>query len=283
MKRALVIMALLALAGCSTNKAKDINSSGATLTGDGKCLAEETATWWYQLRNNSEGQSFRDVGPAHTYTCNGATGVVPISEHRVSGLADGDIYEYRIRARFNGADQFYDASETDGRTEYDWFYTPQVLGAESSTTSEIWATTDPETGVALAGAAGNCGRPKEKARDATQKSLVGLNLWHTHMMVAWKFCNGQITKMYTADVSSRVTDFGGTFGWHARTPEKVRAYSTGGNPEHAVYTYRFGFYRIIPFKGVGIQVQNKDWCSTIQISGSGAAFTHGSCSIQNWG
>jgi hypothetical protein len=282
------LLAVMALAACDTQPATNVTSDAATLNSKGACgSGAYGGTNQYQLRKITDtgggASAFSDVGPRFRFDCNGATGEVALNSHRQGGLAEGNVYEFRLVSRLdNGSVQTWDANGTNGGGAFDSFYTPIDLSNTTEEQSAAWATNDPDTGMPLATAAGNCGRPLEVKRDATQKSKVGLNLWDTHLMAPYKYCNGQITRMYAADASSRLTNVAVTLGWHKDAPEKVRAYSSGGNPEHAIYTYRFHFYRIIPIKNVGVQIQQKDWCSTLQVSGSGAWFTHGGCEPRSW-
>jgi hypothetical protein len=271
---------LLALAGCDTQPATNVTSDAATLNAKGGCSGTEAGSNQYQLRER--GGSFVDAGPRYSFACNGQGAEVALNSSRIGGLKDDTVYEFRLVSRLNTGQVYtWDSAGTNGGNDFDTFYTP-LRPVEETTTFSQFPTTDPETGEVLATAAGNCGRPKEATRNATMKSWTGITIGKTHLMTPWKYCNGLITKMYPADASCQVPAFAGTLGWSCNGPSKIRAYSTGGNPEHAVYTYKYRFERWIPIKGVLVNVQNVEWYSTIQISGSGSCFTHGRNLLLDW-
>jgi hypothetical protein len=87
--------------------------------------------------------------------------------------------------------------------------------------------------------------------------------------------------MYPAAAECNVKFAGNVAGVDCREITRIRAYSQGGDPEYAVYTYSYYLVQTVPYKG-GIPGPTWRRCATNQISGSGAHRRHGSCDIQPW-
>jgi len=277
-----VAVALVVMVGCSTNPATNVTSNEATLNGDGWCQQGWTMNWIYQIRDVSAGTGWYNVGPWHFGSkCQSTTSPAPIASERISGLVAGHTHQFRIFSSFIRPDgtsgtATYDAPGTNGGTNYDSFTTPALVVQDESTPEQF--ISDPDGGVIAAGC-----HVKEIKNVRSAYSTVGLRLWTTTLRTAWKYCsNGQISKMYPASASCLPSALGSTLGYECSDPNgtKVRAFSLGGNPEHAVYTYSFTIKHVPPFTGQVLW--STRWCSSNYISGSGAHKRTGSCDLQAW-
>jgi hypothetical protein len=279
---AVVATALVMLLGaCDTQPATEVTPNSAVLNGKGACAAGLAGWWRYQIRNVSAGGSFYGVGPQHDFNCSANTAEVALPGHRATGLNSATYYEFRIRTQLNNGDSFWqDANGTRNGTAYDWFITPSPpVNVVDEHPAETYPSIDPETGGPVASAAGCHTKEITNTRRA-HSSWFGTHLWTIQLRTAWRYCNGQIVKMYPAYAQCWTTSGGSVSGYECKNPDgaKVRAISTGGTPEHAVYTYSFRIEQTIR----GHRIFSTLWCATNQISGSGAHRRHGSCDIQPW-
>lgn len=280
---ALPMLALMvALAACSSG-VKNVDSTSATATTSGTCSAGLSGTWMHEFRGVTVATPWTPVGERKFFNC--SAGTASNGDSPITGLKGGRTYQIRISAAWSANGQsasgYFDSAGTNGGTNYTTFTTPEEVQFVSLP-PETFRTTDPETGAVLAQAAGNCGRPKEISNPRVLESTAGTDLVKINLTTAWKYCNGQITKMYEAGASCVPTSWGLKSGWSCGAVEKKRAISTGGNPEHGAYTYTYVILWQNPIPTLSWDKSSKFWCATNQISGSGAHKRTGSCDIQPW-
>jgi hypothetical protein len=278
---ALMTVGVIVLAGCDTQPATDVHATAATLNSKGACYAGVGGWWRYQIRDVTAGGSFHGVGPQHDFSCSSNSAEYPLQAERIGGLTPGRVYEFRIRTQLsNGQAVTFDSVGANGGSNYDWFHTPINAGAHEVHPPETQVSHDPDTGQPIASPSGNCGVKEIKnTREGTGE--LGIKYWTLRLTTMWKYCNGQVTKMYPAAAECWTTIPGNLAGVTCGTITKIRAVSQGGNPEHAIYSYSFILNQTLPYKG-GIPGNTWRWCATNQISGSGAHRRHGSCDPQPW-
>jgi hypothetical protein len=269
---------IVALAACDTQPATDVATQAATLNAKGACAGGGYGgTNQYQLRNVSAGGGFYDVGPRFRFDCTQATGEVALNSHRETGLTPGTRYAFRLVSRLdNGSVQTWDANGTNGGTAYDTFVTEQIVAVDEHPADAFVGSPD---GSATAS---SCRNKEIRNIRRGRSSVFGTLLWTIELRTTWRYCsNGKITMMWPATTDCFPSSAGASLGYDCLNKgTKIRAISTGGNPEHAVYTYSYDIVGKEPFKG--ITFFRARWCATNQISGSGAHYRHGSCEIQPW-
>jgi hypothetical protein len=277
MGTAVAALAALALAGCDTQPASEVTTSAATLNAKGKCDgAGPRGSNQYQLRDYSGGGSFYNVGPRFEFNCTGPSGETALPRHRVQGLKPGNTYQFRLVTRLNDGQVFiWDANGTNGGGAYDAFTTEGIVAVDDHPAEEY--VSPPDGSATAAG----CKNKEIKNVRRGRSWPLGTHLWTVELRTRWRYCSdGYITKMWPASAQCWISSAGALVGYRCVDPEgvKIRAVSTGGNPEHGVYTYSFrieGVFQIYKFF-------SERWCTTNQISGSGAHRRHGSCEIKPW-
>jgi hypothetical protein len=272
------VVVLMALSACDTQPATDVNTSAATLNAKGKCDGGGYGgTNQYQLRDHSAGGGFYNVGPRFRFDCGAATAEVALPSHRVTGLKPGNWYQYRFVTRLdNGTVLTWDANGTNGGGYFDGFATEGIFAADEHAAEAYVSSPD---GTATAA---SCRNKEINNRRLGRSSIFRTHLWTIELRTTWRYCGGQIVKMWPASAHCWVTTAGAASGYKCLDPGgvKVRAISNGGSPEHAVYTYSFRIEGRLP--GTDYAFFSTRWCATNQISGSGAHVRHGSCEVQPW-
>jgi len=232
----------------------------------------------YELQDVTANSPWKPVGERQFFDCDKHEfGSFPA---RVSGLAPGHTHRFRIYATYSlngqsGSARF-DADGTKNGTHYDQFTTPDVTQVAELPPETYWATDSDGSAIAA-----SC-KIKEITNIRKGSSTLGTHLWTVRLTTAWKYCNGwDIVRMYPASAECNLTTAGTLAGWSCGDITKIRAVNYGGNPEHAAYSYSYQLHWESPIYGALFQ-QNKRWCATNQISGSGAHKRTGSCDVQPW-
>jgi hypothetical protein len=116
-----LLLVMLAV-GCSTQPATDVTSQTAVLNVENPGCPNSVGYFLFQIRDVTDGQAFRDVGPAQVFgQCSGT-----LNPYRVTGLQPDHLHEFRIKAMVNGAMHYFDADGNSGGTNYDRFRTKPV-------------------------------------------------------------------------------------------------------------------------------------------------------------
>jgi hypothetical protein len=272
---------LIALAACDTEPATDVTSVAATLNGKGSCSPGLAGNWAYQIRK--AGSSNWDyVGGWHSYDCGGGTtGEAALQAERAHYLTPGATYQYRIiNVGNNGSQQLFDSAGTSGGTNYDTFTTPQTI-VEDLPVEERDVTVEEFGSEANAAAAGCRAKEINNPRVYKVGILIKEVVVNFNLRTRWQYCHGQVTKMYPATTDCAPTKGGAFEGYGCYNKTKVRAYSLGGDPEHAVYTYSYLIQGKDPIHA--ITFDSKTVCMSNYVSGSGAHYRNGRCDLVPWG
>ena len=274
---AVAVVAAMVFAACDTEPASEVYTSAATLNAKGACPGDGVrGSNQYQVRDYSGGGSFTNVGPRFTFDCSGVSGEVALPRYRVEGLKPGNTYQFRLVTRLDTGDVVtWDANGTNGGSAYDAFTTESIIADDDHPGEEY--VSSPDGSATAAG----CKNKEIKNIRRGRSFAFRTHLWTIELRTRWRYCsNGQITKMWPASAQCWISSAGALVGYRCADPEgvKIRAISTGGNPEHGAYTYSFRIEGVLH----GIKFFSERWCATNQISGSGAHRRHGSCDIQPW-
>jgi hypothetical protein len=275
---------VMALAACDTQPATDVTESAATLNAKGACTAGVSGTWEYQLRPVNSNVGWSRVGPARSFSCGQNTGEVALDAQRAEYLHSNTLYAYRVVSRLsNGTVQAWDANGTNGGGAYDTFTTGSYQAVDEYPPAEF---VQPEGEDPVAYAAMGCKTKEIKNIRRMTKGVFKRVMFKLTLRTRWTYCSdNQIHKMYPASATCELTDDGQANGWICDdTPSKIRAVSTGGDPEHGAYTYLWNMVAKDPFRLIPYDTAN--WCATNQISGSYRVSDnhrrHGSCEIKPW-
>ena len=276
--------ALMALAACDTQPATDVTDSAATLNGKGACAAGASGHYQYQLRqvtNTGGGVSaFADAGPRFTFACSGSSGEVALGSHREQYLRPSTGYEFRLVSRLdNGTVQTWDSNGTNGGSAYDSFTTGPVTEQEEPV--EVRDVTAEDLAGDPSAAAAGCRSKEINNRRAISSWPLKRVLVNYNLRTRWRYCKGQVTRMYAASTDCAPTSEGAFGGYRCDHVTKVRAYSLGGNPEHVVWTYSWLILGKVPTKDV--YFFSKTVCASNYGSGSGAHYRNGRCDLVPWG
>jgi hypothetical protein len=129
----------------------------------------------------------------------------------------------------------------------------------------------------------NCtGTPKSiKNRRLIESGVFHTDLFWYRQETPWKYCNGNITQLYPAELSQGVYSNASVAGWSFVRRWKVRAncYGYGVGGEHCAWTHQFEFKLDPP--GVP-EIRRFYGCVTSQVRGDGRHYRHGSCSLGPW-
>lgn len=123
----------LALVGCYTKEADNIDHQGATLHSQIKCHGASHGYYGYELQGGQYG-GFTAVGPWRRFDCDGESGDVDYaafngSDVRANGLWQGTLYNVRLAYRADNGDYgWYDASATNKGGNYTNFRTDVDTG-----------------------------------------------------------------------------------------------------------------------------------------------------------
>jgi hypothetical protein len=279
---ALVGIAFTFIGGCKTDPPTGVTYTQATLNASAYCEGPGDGYYWYEGAAPSY-VAFHGVGWLNYFNCTGPSGWTKlVSQVWGPGLSCNTQHVYRLGTT-KAAGQpitYYDANGTQNGAVYHGFVTspcppmPTVQQVAEDPPEQF--ISDPD-GLPIAS---GC-RVKEIKNPRRGHSTLGTHLWTVRLTTAWKYCNGDIVKMYPAGSEFWTTSAGAVAGWRClHQGTKIRAINTGGNPEHGAYTYAYDIEFKPPYSPFVLGV--KHWCATNQISGSGAHRRHGSCDIQPW-
>lgn len=276
------ILAVMFLAACDTQPATDVTESAATLNAKGACFAGTSGTWEYQLRPTGTNLGWSQVGPRQVFSCPQNTGEVALTSQRANYLIPDMPYAVRLVSRLDdGTVQTWDADGTNGGVNYDTFRTGVVVETELPETVE-YVSPDADDPAASASSAAGCRTKELKNPRLLESWPLKVDLVKYTLRVRWSYCaNGQIVKMYPAVHECAPTSAGSIAGYDCASVQKIRAYSLGGNPEHAVYSYSWVIKGKDPVKA--ITFFSKTVCASSYVSGSGAHYRNGRCDLVPWG
>ena len=274
-------LVILVLAACDTQPATDVTESAATLNAKGACTAGVAGTWEYQLRPVNSNVGWQRVGPPHDFSCGQNTGEVALTAERAKYLAPGTLYAFRVVSRLNnGTVQAWDANGTNGGTAYDTFTTGTVI--ETAESPPAYEPTDPDDDP-VASAAG-CRRKEIKNPRVGWSWPSHIKLWTLTLRTRWRYCNGQVTRMWPAVPECDITSAGVAAGYKCEESQKIRAISLGGDPEHVVWTHAWQVVGRDPI--FHVPFYSKRWCASTYASGSNKPDNHyrnGRCDLVPWG